>query len=95
MHTDTSPFLRPACCLSETCRHGGELCLPDESHLVGRHLPEYSSFFCRFRVLLVFLLTCRLVCAAVAIGEVANFAAYAMAPAILVTPMGALSVVIR
>jgi len=45
MHTDTTPFLRPACCLSETCRHGGELCLPDESHLVGRHLPEYSFFF--------------------------------------------------
>jgi hypothetical protein len=31
---------------------------------------------------------------AVAIGEVANFAAYAFAPAILVTPLGALSVLI-
>lgn len=28
------------------------------------------------------------------IGEVANFAAYAFAPAILVTPLGALSVLI-
>lgn len=31
---------------------------------------------------------------AVAVGEVANFAAYAFAPAILVTPLGALSVLI-
>lgn len=30
----------------------------------------------------------------VAVGEVANFAAYAFAPAILVTPLGALSVLI-
>ena len=28
------------------------------------------------------------------IGEIANFAAYAFAPAILVTPLGALSVLI-
>lgn len=32
--------------------------------------------------------------AIVAIGEIANFAAYAFAPAILVTPLGALSVLI-
>ncbi|CAN1235424.1 Probable magnesium transporter NIPA4 [Linum perenne] len=31
---------------------------------------------------------------AVVVGEVANFAAYAFAPAILVTPLGALSVII-
>jgi magnesium transporter len=31
---------------------------------------------------------------AVAVGEAANFAAYAFAPAILVTPLGALSVLI-
>jgi hypothetical protein len=30
----------------------------------------------------------------VAVGEIANFAAYAFAPAILVTPLGALSVLI-
>ena len=30
-----------------------------------------------------------------ALGEVANFAAYAFAPAILVTPLGALSIIIR
>lgn len=30
----------------------------------------------------------------VAIGEISNFAAYAFAPAILVTPLGALSVLI-
>lgn len=33
-------------------------------------------------------------CLIVAIGEIANFAAYAFAPAILVTPLGALSVLI-
>jgi len=32
---------------------------------------------------------------AVIVGEVANFAAYAFAPAILVTPLGALSIIIR
>lgn len=31
---------------------------------------------------------------AVGVGEVSNFAAYAFAPAILVTPLGALSVLI-
>jgi hypothetical protein len=30
-----------------------------------------------------------------AAGEVANFAAYAFAPAVLVTPLGALSIIIR
>lgn len=29
------------------------------------------------------------------VGEVANFAAYAFAPAILVTPLGALSILVR
>lgn len=32
---------------------------------------------------------------AVIIGEGANFAAYAYAPAILVTPLGALSIIVR
>ncbi|MFQ6622966.1 hypothetical protein Gotur_001506 [Gossypium turneri] len=32
---------------------------------------------------------------AVVVGEIANFAAYAFAPAILVTPLGALSIIIR
>lgn len=31
----------------------------------------------------------------VIVGEVANFAAYAFAPAILVTPLGALSIIVR
>lgn len=31
----------------------------------------------------------------VAVGEAANFAAYGFAPAILVTPLGALSVLVR
>jgi hypothetical protein len=34
-------------------------------------------------------------CFAVIVGEIANFAAYAFAPAILVTPLGALSIIIR
>lgn len=33
-------------------------------------------------------------CGIVVLGEIANFAAYAFAPAILVTPLGALSVLI-
>jgi hypothetical protein len=32
---------------------------------------------------------------AVIVGEVANFTAYAFAPAILVTPLGALSIIVR
>lgn len=32
---------------------------------------------------------------AVIVGEIANFAAYAFAPAILVTPLGALSIIVR
>lgn len=35
------------------------------------------------------------VCVLVGTGEVANFAAYAFAPATLVTPLGALSVLVR
>ena len=31
----------------------------------------------------------------VVVGEVANFVAYAFAPAILVTPLGALSIIVR
>ena len=31
----------------------------------------------------------------VIVGEIANFAAYAYAPAILVTPLGALSIIFR
>jgi hypothetical protein len=31
----------------------------------------------------------------VIVGEIANFAAYAFTPAILVTPLGALSIIIR
>lgn len=40
-----------------------------------------NSFICFFLLVIV--------------GEVANFAAYAFAPAILVTPLGALSVIVR
>lgn len=32
---------------------------------------------------------------AVIVGEVANFTAYAFAPAVLVTPLGALSIIVR
>lgn len=37
----------------------------------------------------------KIVAVAVIVGEIANFAAYAFAPAILVTPLGALSIIIR
>lgn len=33
--------------------------------------------------------------ATVIVGEIANFAAYAFAPAVLVTPLGALSIIVR
>ena len=36
-----------------------------------------------------------LFCVIVAFGEAANFAAYGFAPAVLVTPLGALSVLVR
>jgi len=36
-----------------------------------------------------------LFCFPVIVGEIANFAAYAFAPAILVTPLGALSIIVR
>ena len=36
-----------------------------------------------------------IVISTVIVGEIANFAAYAFAPAILVTPLGALSIIIR
>lgn len=32
---------------------------------------------------------------AVIVGEIANFVAYAFAPAVLVTPLGALSIIVR
>lgn len=50
--------------------------------MVGRHGNEYHlvDLFCANDV--------------VVIGEIANFAAYTFAPAILVTPLGALSVLI-
>lgn len=41
------------------------------------------------------LLMCVISILAVIVGEIANFAAYAFAPAILVTPLGALSIIIR
>lgn len=36
-----------------------------------------------------------ILCLTVGAGEAANFAAYAFAPAMLVTPLGALSVLVR
>lgn len=53
---------------------------------VFRHVCEFGMVY-KFYNRALTLLT-------VAVGEVANFAAYAFAPAILVTPLGALSVLI-
>lgn len=36
-----------------------------------------------------------IVCNPVIVGEAANFVAYAFAPAVLVTPLGALSIIVR
>jgi len=55
--------------------------------MVGRHHHEYAR---RIKVRKM----PRRLQDIVVIGEIANFAAYAFAPAILVTPLGALSVLI-
>ena len=47
-----------------------------------------SSYWYYFYFFIILLLP-------VLLGEIANFAAYAFAPAILVTPLGALSIIIR
>ncbi|XP_060673489.1 probable magnesium transporter NIPA3 isoform X2 [Ziziphus jujuba] len=41
-----------------------------------------------------FIVLCATATVAVIVGEIANFAAYAFAPPILVTPLGALSIII-
>jgi hypothetical protein len=40
-------------------------------------------------------LSCCMISITVIVGEVANFVAYAFAPAVLVTPLGALSIIVR
>lgn len=39
--------------------------------------------------------SCCMIFDIVIVGEVANFVAYAFAPAVLVTPLGALSIIVR
>lgn len=41
------------------------------------------------------MLSILIVCNPVIVGEAANFIAYAFAPAVLVTPLGALSIIVR
>lgn len=41
-------------------------------------------------IYVIFLMTCT-----VLVGEIANFVAYIFAPAVLVTPLGALSIIVR
>lgn len=55
--------------------------------MVGRDHNKYVRLDTDGRVAILIQYT-------VVIGEIANFAAYAFAPAILVTPLGALSVLI-
>lgn len=43
----------------------------------------------------IFMLTALTSFTTVVVGEIANFAAYAFAPAVLVTPLGALSIIVR
>ena len=43
----------------------------------------------------ILILDCEISCQIVIVGEVANFVAYVYAPAVLVTPLGALSIIIR
>lgn len=62
--------------------------------MVGRNNnmygPPFSTQFHRSAIIIILTLEEKLV----VLGEIANFAAYAFAPAILVTPLGALSVLI-
>lgn len=69
-------------CFGATWLFGRQLWIHAKPNMVGRHGNEYHlvDLFCAKDV--------------VVIGEVANFAAYTFAPAILVTPLGALSVLI-
>ncbi|KAJ6433589.1 hypothetical protein OIU84_017309 [Salix udensis] len=53
---------------------------------------KHVGGFCAVRI--VCILRWIIVILAVIVGEIANFAAYAFAPAILVTPLGALSIII-
>lgn len=57
---------------------------------------------CQILLLLVFVSVgkvdmgiCILQFLAVVVGEIANFVAYIFAPAVLVTPLGALSIIVR
>ena len=51
--------------------------------------------YCSCQLLLTVVVVVVVVVSSVIVGEVANFSAYAFAPAILVTPLGALSVLVR
>lgn len=71
-------------------------CLP-----YGNNCPSMSVKVCLFFFFnLIGLMVCRIsvygiIYDIVVAGEIANFIAYAFAPAILVTPLGALSIIIR
>jgi Magnesium transporter NIPA len=56
---------------------------------------NFSHFTCFYFFAFCFSIITKMIISAVIVGEVANFAAYAFAPAILVTPLGALSIIIR
>ena len=52
-------------------------------------------FYCYFKMIFISFCCYYFFSFPVAVGEIANFTAYAFAPAILVTPLGALSVLVR
>ena len=56
-------------------------------------LHQYGS--CQLLLTVVVVVVVVVIVSSVIVGEVANFSAYAFAPAILVTPLGALSVLVR
>jgi hypothetical protein len=61
--------------------------------MVGRNRHAYVSRGKKRKIFAFHLLTSIFLTAEV-VGEIMNFAAYAFAPAIMVTPLGALSVLI-
>lgn len=65
------------------------------SPITQKGLNVFTHFCCTSTEFLCMLNNACVLTLAVGAGEAANFAAYAFAPATLVTPLGALSVLVR
>ena len=64
--------------------------------LIAYYSAQIANLFSAFDIALtVQNLSCFMISDTVIVGEIANFVAYAFAPAVLVTPLGALSIIVR